>query len=405
MSVGDKQGRNLDIQILRAYAVGLVLLQHLSATPTVAMTIMPNFTLPFYLGVELFFVISGYVVTGSLFHNQADGRQSTTTGFLVRRAFRLYPAMLGFFAFSYFAYQVTRTQVQPGTAMDEMFFFDPGFFLQQMRFIMTGVFINKTLDHSFYSNGAMWSLSVEFQFYFAFAIVWLICSIRWLQPHRKLVIFVVSLALLSICVKTRLQLAFSGVAPTQNWLIYLLNYKFDFMMSGVAMACIKNSRRYREKKASSEKSLSTPFFAGLVIVIPLWLTSHATSPLQGMTGYPVREGLMMTICLCCFSALIWWAADGGIFSFRQGRIYKTLAWLGDISYGMYLFHIPVMMLVWAGWTYWAPSFVYSPIHYGIFQFLAVVALTIMISAASYIIVEKKANAFGRKLSNMIERRG
>ena len=93
MSTGMK--RFQDIQILRALASSMVILQHLSLTSTLFAKLPGLLTMPFYLGVELFFVISGYVVTRSLF-----SRDSHAVAFLVRRFYRLTPAIMVFLLFS-----------------------------------------------------------------------------------------------------------------------------------------------------------------------------------------------------------------------------------------------------------------------------------------------------------------
>ena len=65
--------KNLDIERLRGFAIFSVLLQHLSITPPVFELLNLNSkNMPFYLGVELFFLISGYVVTKSFFAKQLN---------------------------------------------------------------------------------------------------------------------------------------------------------------------------------------------------------------------------------------------------------------------------------------------------------------------------------------------
>src|SRR5262245_6275416 len=93
-----------DLQVFRAIAILLVLAQHLSLAPNV-LSHFPNFrTMPFWAGVELFFVISGYVVSRSIFSGSLN-----PLSFFLRRLFRLWPAILLFIAVSavVFALHVT----------------------------------------------------------------------------------------------------------------------------------------------------------------------------------------------------------------------------------------------------------------------------------------------------------
>src|SRR6266702_3598421 len=82
------------IQQLRAIAVMLVLAYHLSLTPALLGLLPVRPSSPFWVGVELFFVISGLVVTKALFR---DGR---LIPFFVRRILRLWPALIFFFLLS-----------------------------------------------------------------------------------------------------------------------------------------------------------------------------------------------------------------------------------------------------------------------------------------------------------------
>src|SRR5882724_1368131 len=82
-----------EIQVLRAVAIVMVLVHHFSLIWTLIEP-FPRLTSPFYAGVELFFVISGFVVTRSIF----EGSGSTAFQFVIRRVFRLYPAIFFFLA-------------------------------------------------------------------------------------------------------------------------------------------------------------------------------------------------------------------------------------------------------------------------------------------------------------------
>ena len=77
----DTASHRWDIQALRGLAVGGVLLQH--AAPGV----LPGG----YLGVDLFFVVSGFLITGQVLQGLREGRFSLA-GFYARRARRLLPA-------------------------------------------------------------------------------------------------------------------------------------------------------------------------------------------------------------------------------------------------------------------------------------------------------------------------
>jgi peptidoglycan/LPS O-acetylase OafA/YrhL len=87
--------RYADIQVLRAIACLMVILHHVSITHTTLRTLPGELESPFWMGVELFFVISGFVVTRSLL-----GKNTSAVAFLLRRFFRLTPAIIAFLAFS-----------------------------------------------------------------------------------------------------------------------------------------------------------------------------------------------------------------------------------------------------------------------------------------------------------------
>ena len=81
---GAASGFRPDVEGLRALAVVSVIIYHFSTA------VLPGG----YLGVDIFFVISGYVITQSLMNHRADGVRQFIIGFYVRRIKRLLPALI-----------------------------------------------------------------------------------------------------------------------------------------------------------------------------------------------------------------------------------------------------------------------------------------------------------------------
>src|SRR5579862_1648506 len=97
LTAGSLNGRQRSqgLDVLRAAAVGLVLCRHLPAADGSAgllRTVVDGLIRGGWTGVDLFFVISGFLVSGLLFREyQASGRIDGTR-FLIRRGFRIYPS-------------------------------------------------------------------------------------------------------------------------------------------------------------------------------------------------------------------------------------------------------------------------------------------------------------------------
>ena len=155
-----------DLQLLRGIAISLVLLCHLSLSRTVLDYLNKDLTLSLYWGVELFFVLSGYVVTKSL-----RSKELGSFNFLVKRTFRLYPAIL---------FMIGCVFLVNTLVIDEKYFgmsFDS---IQTQSIAILGGYLINYSEPTSYQYAAMWSLSVEFQFY-AFVTILL----TFLSPLSK----------------------------------------------------------------------------------------------------------------------------------------------------------------------------------------------------------------------------
>src|SRR5271165_4056899 len=89
-------GRVLSLDVLRALAVLLVLGRHMDLSPADVPGVMRGVAATWYrggwIGVDLFFVLSGFLVSGLLFREYRRHNSLAVPRFLVRRGFRIYPA-------------------------------------------------------------------------------------------------------------------------------------------------------------------------------------------------------------------------------------------------------------------------------------------------------------------------
>jgi peptidoglycan/LPS O-acetylase OafA/YrhL len=149
--------RNRNLDAIRAFAILLVLIHHLSALPGPAPGWLRTFWIRGYIGVDLFFVLSGWLIAGQLFRAiHRDGRLDIGR-FWARRWLRTLPA---YYAVAVFlvvrAIQSGNERLPLGVAV----------FAQ-----------NYTAPHAWYIT---WSLCVEEHFYIALPLVlWVVRGRRW----------------------------------------------------------------------------------------------------------------------------------------------------------------------------------------------------------------------------------
>lgn len=170
-----RASRFTHIDALRAFAVGLVVLQHAGATAGTPLQSVPGDA-----GVTTFFVISGFVISYVLMRDQVAGRPFSIGAFYVKRFLKLAPP--------FFVAVAIPTVIFGGIL--GLFNLNWLLFATQAFFGFNWMQVTGNADYSTILPGSqvVWSLAIEEQFYIVFALVWLVIWPRmgWLRATTVL---------------------------------------------------------------------------------------------------------------------------------------------------------------------------------------------------------------------------
>lgn len=290
-----------EVDGLRAVAVMLVLFCHVQL-------ILPGG----FIGVDVFFVISGFLIT-SIIVSGLEKNNFSFIQFYAKRFIRLYPALLvmvalvliaGFvFASSSFLASIAESAKYVVTSLSNIYFRKhQGYFdisAQQQAFLHT------------------WTLGVEWQFYLlAPALIWLVMKIF----HSKRVLFFILLAVVLY------SLVSSELAVRDNMAkaYYHMPYRAYELGLGGLLALVYS---YRFKPLAAV-AMTT---GGLICILLASYFYSASTPFPGIAGLLPAVGT---------AACIWGAKD-----FSKGNLFRLspMIYVGKISYSVYLFHWPLIV--------------------------------------------------------------
>jgi peptidoglycan/LPS O-acetylase OafA/YrhL len=293
-----------DIQGLRAIAVIAVVLYHADRR------LLPGG----FVGVDIFFVISGFLISGILM-NELDRGVYSLAGFYRRRVRRLFPALYVMLAVVLAGGSILlppRALTELGhTAVTTVFFVSNFEFLK-----LSGYFAGdsqlKPLLHT-------WSLAVEEQFYIFFppflALLWW----RW-RKHFRLIIFLVAVISLAVSVW--------AVRPHPSAAFYLAPSRVFELLIGVLVA------RAALPAHVSQTQRNVISLAGLGMLLASAAGFDDSTPFPGFAA----------LIPCSGTALVILAGTGK--ESLGGRIIGAsviVTFLGDISYSLYLWHWPFLV--------------------------------------------------------------
>ena len=379
------RSKNLVIQQSRGLAILAVFVVHFSLITQLLGSLPVRVVNSGYLGVELFFVISGFVVTQSLQRGNWDPRH-----FAVRRIFRLYPALLLFLALSALVWLAT-AMYPPNALARQVFGARDLCFITQGLAVLTGT-LTLLRDPPLYVNGATWSLSIEFQFYAVLAVLIVVIR-RTGGEARACERALLCLSLLVACCYGMMRLALvAGFDPPLAGDV--LWKRFDFLAAGTLLALAPE--RWLQRLALKSPGLvfvsmvSLPFLSLMAFRSPLPIIQPNSHDWLEIIGYPLTL-LGFTWAIAAAAVM----DDEGVGSSPSGR---AMLWLGDRSYSLYLIHFPLFALVWMAFYETNLSLVSNPWIYSLAQFAIGLPLILWIAELCFRHIEQPGIRLGSALS-------
>jgi peptidoglycan/LPS O-acetylase OafA/YrhL len=318
--------RRADIQGLRALAVVLVVLYHADL----------GFSGGF-VGVDVFFVISGFVITGLLTRELGRSGGLRLGRFYLRRIRRLIPALaLVIVVVALVSIVAAPVGIQPIAARTGG---AASLFLGNLYLYSTpsGYFAIDATTNPFLH---MWSLAVEEQFYLVFPLVllgaWRVGA-RRARPRTAsaVALAVVSLVSFALAVAMVDGTTFPGVARPREFAFFSsITRAWEFGAGALlALAAVRLRRVLRPVVAEGVA------IVGLGAVLLAALRFDDLTPFPGVNALLPVGGAVLLIAAGCGGR----AALGPTFTNRPA------VWIGDISYSWYLWHWPLIVFARATW--------------------------------------------------------
>ena len=325
-----------------------------------------------WLGVDLFFVLSGYLIGGQLLRPLAKGEAPSLRTFYIKRAFRILPAFWAVLAV-YLLWPGFREA--PGM--------EPAW-----KFLL--FVVNLSIDYS--QNAAFshaWSLCVEEHFYLLFPALALLLSRR---PSAALFWSVCIAVLLGgIALRAGIWLHFDAANPPRPWFVEDIYYptwnRLDGLLMGVMLAVWQAYRPASWARAGRHANLF--LLAGvLVMALALWLFRDRVGLLGNSIGWPVAA---LGLALLVFAG----AQSNGLIG---ARALPGAGWIAAISYSLYLVHKPMYAVVQNHWGDMLEG-------QGVLAWLAYGLASILAAALLYYLVERPfLRLRGRVLGRQVDRR-
>jgi peptidoglycan/LPS O-acetylase OafA/YrhL len=367
-----------EIERLRAVAVLMTMVMHWDCLSQ----FLPPVARQSWSGVDLFFVISGYVVTLSLvrllpplegeasFVAAFEAAKQALKTFYTRRFFRILPAALAVLLLNRFL-----LTIYPQT------FGSPQEWFAETIAFFGGVYNYAHAYHRQYVMGPYWSLSVEEHFYLLLPVLFVVCRTKARRLAGCLAVALVSIV-------ARAVPHADGMEAPDFYEKFASHLRFDSLMAGVALALMASH-------APSQPIM--PKWLMRFAVLPACVVLIACLPGAAPDHVMLREGFIALYVLSALLVGFGGMDQGYVLSFPI--IGRLLEYIGARSYALYLVHLTIIRLdddVRQEWPKYAQLI--PRLDEGAYARLAVVfGATLIVAEVLHQVIEKPFIRLGKRL--------
>ncbi|MGG0655904.1 acyltransferase family protein [Rummeliibacillus pycnus] len=336
---------------LRAISVIAVILYHLHVSGIVGG----------YLGVTIFFVLSGYLITDLLVNEWEKYGTINLKNFWIRRFRRLIPAlfvMLILVGFWITLFQRSFLVGLRSEILAAIFYVSNWFYVVQDHSYFTKFSPPSPLQH-------MWSLAVEEQFYIIWPLV-IIIALPFVRQKEKFALGILGAACISAI---SMAIMFTpGEDPSRVY--YGTDTRAFSLLIGATLAFVWPSKKLKENVTNGGKKLLNGVgIVSFFLLLLMFFFMHEEGPFLyygGMFLASIVTAILIATIVHPASSI------GDIFS------YRPLIWIGIRSYGIYIWHFPFIVLMGAG---------IEGVDVPLWKLLLIIAFTLILAELSWRFVE------------------
>lgn len=347
---------------VKRYMPGLDGLRAISVLAVIAYHLNMNWARGGLIGVGIFFVISGYLITDQIINQWERYGRLNLVDFWIRRARRLLPAMIVMLlvvAFWLFIIEPARWNSLKGDFISSLLYINNWWL----------IFHDVSYFESFGPPspiGHLWSLSIEEQFYILWPLVLLI-GLKSVRQRGKLLAWILACAGVSAVAMALIYVP--GTDPSRVY--YGTDTRMFALLIGAALAVAWPSQKLKDKvTAPSQLKMDILGGVGLLMLMALIYRMNEFDALLYNGGF-----LFISILTAIVIAVLAHPAS------RLGRIMgcKPLRWIGVRSYSLYIWHYPVIILT-------SPEG--NPDNSSVLYIIIQLIVSFLLAALSYKVVEE-----------------